>query len=94
MWLVDKQYTDDPYRGSGWWASLNVALAIAYRIRVMKNLGRGDEESKGWAYFKNALAVQPELTLRNTDLLSVQALIGMVSSVYTKTRRHHADLLP
>ncbi len=78
MHLVDKQYSKDPYDGSGWWASLNVALAISYRIRIMNNDVPGEQESNGWAYFKNALAVQSELTMRNTDLLSVQALLGMV----------------
>lgn len=76
-WLVEKQYSNDPYEGSGWWASLNVALAIAYRIRVVKNLSLGDDDNKAWSHFRNCLAVHSELTLRNTDLLSVQALIGM-----------------
>jgi len=78
MHLVDKQYSDDPYEGSGWWASLNVALAIAFRIRVMSNFSANDSDTDAWGYFKNALAVQAELTLRNQDLLSVQALLGMV----------------
>ena len=77
LWLVERQYSSDPYEGSGWWASLNVALAIAYRIRVVKNLNLGDDDNKAWAHFRNCLAVHSELTLRNTDLLSVQALIGM-----------------
>ena len=76
-WLVEKQYSSDPYEGSGWWASLNVALAIAYRIRVVKNLSLGDDDAKGWSHFRNCLAVHSELTLKNTDLLSVQALLGM-----------------
>lgn len=75
--LVDRQYSEDPYDGSGWWASLNVALAIAYRIRRLKMQPPPPEDSISWAYFKNALAVLSELTMRNTDLLSVQALIGM-----------------
>jgi len=78
MHLVDKQYSDDPYEGSGWWASLNVALAIAFRIRVMNNFAANDSDTEAWGFFKNALAVQTELTLRNQDLLSVQALLGMV----------------
>lgn len=78
MWLVDRQYNSEPSGGSGWWASLNVALAIAYRMRVMKSQ-EPDCETKSWAYFKNALAALPQLMLRNTDLLSVQALAGMVS---------------
>jgi hypothetical protein len=77
MHLVDKHYSRDPYEGSGWWASLNVALAIAHRLRVMSNLVPQDEDQKAWGYLKNAMAVQAELTIRNTDLLSVQALLGM-----------------
>ncbi|KAF4307764.1 hypothetical protein GTA08_BOTSDO03406 [Botryosphaeria dothidea] len=77
MHLVDKHYSRDPYEGSGWWASLNVALAIAHRLRVMSNLVPQEEDQKAWGYLKNALAVQTELTIRNTDLLSVQALLGM-----------------
>ncbi len=79
MHLVEKHYSHDPYEGSGWWASLNVALAIAHRLRVMSNLVPAEEDQKAWGYLKNALAVQTELTIRNTDLLSVQALLGMVS---------------
>lgn len=77
MHLVDRQYSRDPYEGSGWWASLNVALAIAHRLRVMSNLVPKDEDEKAWGYLKNAMGVFTELTLRNTDLLSVQALLGM-----------------
>jgi hypothetical protein len=77
MHLVDRQYSRDPYEGSGWWASLNVALAIAHRLRVMSNLVPQEEDEKAWGYLKNAMAVFTELTMRNTDLLSVQALLGM-----------------
>ena len=77
MHLVERQYSRDPYEGSGWWASLNVALAIAHRLRVMSNLVPQEEDEKAWGYLKNAMAVCTELTLRNTDLLSVQALLGM-----------------
>ena len=77
MHLVDKQYSRDPYEGSGWWASINVALAIAYRIRVMSNVVPQQDDQKAWMYLKNAMGVLTELLLRNTDLLSVQALLGM-----------------
>lgn len=77
MSLVDLQYTSRPYDGSGWWASLNVALAIAHRLRVMSNVVPQEEDEKGWGYLKNAMGVLTELTMRNTDLLSVQALLGM-----------------
>jgi hypothetical protein len=77
MHLVERQYSPDPYQGSGWWASLNVALAIAHRLRVMSQLVAPDEDDKAWDYIKNALGVFAELTMRNTDLLSVQALLGI-----------------
>ncbi|KAH0542897.1 hypothetical protein FGG08_002757 [Glutinoglossum americanum] len=77
MHLVDKHYSADPFEGSGWWASLNIALAIAHRLRVMSNLVPQEEDQKAWGYLKNALGVMTELTMRNTDLLSVQALLGM-----------------
>ncbi|KFY39640.1 hypothetical protein V494_03905, partial [Pseudogymnoascus sp. VKM F-4513 (FW-928)] len=77
MHLVERQYSRDPYDGSGWWASLNITLAIAHRLRVMSNLVPEEEDQKAWGYLKNAMAVYTELTMRNTDLLSVQALLGM-----------------
>ncbi|KAF2032400.1 hypothetical protein EK21DRAFT_87258 [Setomelanomma holmii] len=77
MHLVDKHYSKDPYEGSGWWASLNVALAFAHRLRVMSNLVPAEEDEKAWQYLKNAMSVMVELTMRNTDLLSVQALLGI-----------------
>jgi hypothetical protein len=77
MHLVHRQYSSDPYQGSGWWASLNCALAIAHRLRVMSNLVPQEEDEKAWGYLKNAMGVFAELTMRNTDLLSVQGLLGM-----------------
>ncbi|KAJ6131549.1 transcriptional regulator family: Fungal Specific TF [Penicillium sp. IBT 18751x] len=77
MHLVERQYSRDPYEGSGWWASINVVLAISHRLRVMSNLVPHEEDKKAWLYLKNAMGVLTELTMRNTDLLSVQALLGM-----------------
>ncbi|KAJ6137992.1 hypothetical protein N7471_004478 [Penicillium samsonianum] len=77
MHLVERQYSRDPYEGSGWWASINVVLAIAHRLRVMSNLVPHEEDKRSWLYLKNAMGVLTELTMRNTDLLSVQALLGM-----------------
>ncbi|KAI1341992.1 N-terminal binuclear Zn cluster-containing protein [Xylariaceae sp. FL0016] len=77
MHLVERQYSSDPYQGSGWWASINCVFAIAHRLRVMSNLVPQEEDEKAWAYMKNAMGVFSELTMRNTDLLSVQALLGM-----------------
>ena len=81
MHLVNRNYSRNPYDGSGWWASLNVALAIAHRLRIMSNLVPQEEDKKAWLFLKNAMGVLTELTMRNTDLLSVQALLGMVYSM-------------
>lgn len=78
MHLVHRHYSQDPFDGSGWWASLNVALAIAHRLRVVSNLVSRDEDNKAWGLLKNALGVLTELTMRSGDLLGVQALLGMV----------------
>ena len=78
MHLVNRHYSRDAYDGSGWWASLNIALAIAHRLRVMSHLVPQEEDKKAWGFLKNAMGVLTELTMRNTDLLSVQALLGMV----------------
>ncbi|KAG5927291.1 hypothetical protein E4U42_002383 [Claviceps africana] len=93
MHLVERQYSADPYQGSGWWASLNCALAIAHRLRVMSNLVPQEEDEKAWAYLKNAMAVFPELTMRNTDLLSVQALLGMALFMQGTPNPQPASLL-
>lgn len=61
MHLVERRYSRDTYDGSGWWASLNVALAIAHRLRVMSNLVPEEEDQKAWGYLKNAMAVYTEL---------------------------------
>ncbi|KAG5989641.1 hypothetical protein E4U52_005393 [Claviceps spartinae] len=93
MHLVERQYSPDPYLGSGWWASLNCAIAIAHRLRVMSNLVPQEEDEKAWDYLKNALAVFPELTMRNTDLLSVQALLGMALFMQGTPNPQPASLL-
>lgn len=82
MHLAEKQYSHEPFEGSGWWACLNVAMAISFRMRAHANAHRDNDNAAednrcAWLYMKNALAVMPELTLRNNDLLSVQAIAGM-----------------
>jgi hypothetical protein len=76
--LLEAQYAGKPAGGSGWWASLNVVLAMAQRLRVMSRVVSKEEDRKSWGYIKNAMGVQTELTMRNTDLLSVQAILGLV----------------
>lgn len=82
LYLVERQYSSDPYAGSGWWASLNVVLAIAHRLRVRYTTTPEEDERKAWGYLKNSMGVLAELMVQNTDLLSVQALLGMALFMY------------
>ena len=60
----------------GWWACLNVVLALTHRFRGTATLD-GEEDREAWGYFQNALAVSNQLTTMHSTLSSVQALLGM-----------------
>ena len=81
MSLFETRFTQeyDPVHGPGWWASLNMVLAMTHRVRVLHNLTLQDEEDMALLYFKNAMAVLAELMLRGPNILNVQALLVMVS---------------
>ncbi|KAF3921039.1 hypothetical protein AA313_de0202068 [Arthrobotrys entomopaga] len=76
--MLEEQYSDNPPKGTGWFASLNVVLAMGSRIRGsnMKHPSE-DEDSRGWKLFQNAMCLYPVLTLQNTDINSIQALLAM-----------------
>jgi hypothetical protein len=75
MDMFDNAHSPTPHEGSGWWASINVALAIVSSAST--DIGERQAHNPAWGYIKNALAVTNELTMYNADLLSVQALLGM-----------------
>ena len=77
MNLFDREYSGHPCEGPGWWASLNIVLAIAHRLRVMNRVVPAEDDQKAWGYLKNAMTVFSDLVMRNTDLMSIQALIGL-----------------
>ncbi|EXJ87194.1 hypothetical protein A1O3_04153 [Capronia epimyces CBS 606.96] len=76
MALVERQYTATPCDSVGWWASLNIVLAIIVMLQALNNAPPAMME-RSRDYFRNALAVLTELTIRSTDLLGVQALLAM-----------------
>lgn len=58
----------------GWWACLNVVLALNHRFEESSD---DQEELEAWGFFQNALAVRPQLLTMHSKLASVQALLGM-----------------
>ncbi|RVD80599.1 uncharacterized protein DFL_008493 [Arthrobotrys flagrans] len=76
--LLEEQYSDNPPKGTGWYASLNMVLAVGSRIRGSKlKTPSAAEDSRGWKLFQNAMCMYPVLTLQNTDIHSIQALLAM-----------------
>jgi hypothetical protein len=84
--LFEQQYSDNPPVQSGWYAAFNMVLAIACRLRISHTPPPPEEDDgsptrhirEAWGYFRNAAAVLTELFLRNTDLISIQAILAMV----------------
>ena len=83
-YLLDKHYSDDPTNDSGWYAAFNMVLAISVRLRISHPVAL-DSEVAPWIgleqstnYFQNAASVMAELLLRNSDLLTIQAILAMV----------------
>lgn len=77
MRLVEWQYTQQTCDDAARWASINIILSLAYEYRFSNSLKPERDKEKAWLYFKNAMSVFVELTIRRTDLLSIQALLGM-----------------
>ncbi|KAL4891775.1 fungal-specific transcription factor domain-containing protein [Aspergillus ambiguus] len=77
MRLVEWQYTQQTCDDAARWASINIILSLAYEYRYSNSQKSERDREKAWLYFKNAISVFTELTLRRTDILSVQALLGM-----------------
>lgn len=78
MRLVEWQYTQQTCDDAARWASINIMISLAYEYRFSNSLKPDRDKERSWFYFKNAMAVFTELALRRTDLLSVQALLGLV----------------
>ncbi|KAI9924643.1 hypothetical protein MW887_006917 [Aspergillus wentii] len=77
MQLVEWQYTQQTCNDAARWASINIILSLAYEYRFSNSLKPEKDRERAWLYYKNAMSVYAELTMRRTDLLSVQALLGM-----------------
>ncbi|KAE8378934.1 fungal-specific transcription factor domain-containing protein [Aspergillus bertholletiae] len=80
MQLVEWQYTQQTCDDAARWASINIILSLAYEYRFSNCQKSEKDREKAWLYYKNAMSVFAELTLRRTDILSVQALIAAIRS--------------
>ncbi|KAF2805677.1 uncharacterized protein BDZ99DRAFT_395902, partial [Mytilinidion resinicola] len=61
-----------------WWASLNVAMALALRLHAVPGLTYEEQDKRAQQYLQNALTVVSDLTLSESSLLAIQALLGIV----------------
>lgn len=80
MEMVEWQYTQQTCDDAARWASINMVICLAYEYRSRDIHKSPKDKGKADLYFKNAMSVFTELALKRTDLLSVQALISMVST--------------
>ncbi|PVH68733.1 hypothetical protein DL98DRAFT_629364 [Cadophora sp. DSE1049] len=55
----------------GWWACLNVVLALTHRFRGATGLDM-EEDREAWGYFQNALVVSNQLATMHSTLSSVR----------------------
>lgn len=78
MQMVEWQYTQQTCDDAARWASINMVICLAYEYRFSNNMKPEKDREKARYYFKNAMSVFTDLSLRRTDLLSVQALLSMV----------------
>ena len=75
--MVEWQYTQQTCDDAARWASINMAICLAYEFRISVSLKPEKDREKARLYFRNAMSVFTELAIRRTDLLSAQALLSM-----------------
>lgn len=76
----------------GWWAALNVVLALAYQYWDMPDPDP-EEDLEAWGYFQNALAAVNQLMATRYTLASVQALLGMAMILTAMPHQNPSTLL-
>lgn len=73
MRSFEQDYTRDRPEDSAWWAILNIVVALSIRL----NPDRKELNDKACEYAQNAFNVIPDLTMKQPDLITIQALLGM-----------------
>ncbi|KAH8596188.1 fungal-specific transcription factor domain-containing protein [Bisporella sp. PMI_857] len=72
----EKYLNADPSKDPGWWACLNIVLAMAHRFRAMRTSDIQEEDQYACGYMQNTLAVVPDLLMMPSCLSTVQALLA------------------
>jgi hypothetical protein len=89
-----RQYTLKPPSGVAWYASINVVLAIGGMISEVHSQVEGRGLAEGSMnfpdtlyskYFRNAASCFIDLTFKDSSLMAVQAMCGMVSHLHTRS---------
>ena len=86
----EKQYSSDPPTDPAWYAAFNIVLAISCRSPTERTPASGGygpampHIHDAWKYFQNTVTGLTELLLTNTDLMTIQAIMGMVCVVRPK----------
>ncbi|CAH0046782.1 unnamed protein product [Clonostachys solani] len=75
--LLGQHYSGKSDRNPAWLACLNSVLAISQRRRVERGQDSLEKEKLSWDYAANAMGNLLDILMRNTQLLSVQALLCM-----------------
>ncbi|GAB7347767.1 hypothetical protein MBLNU459_g5313t1 [Dothideomycetes sp. NU459] len=75
--LLRQQYSPTGVQNAAWWASFNAVLAITQR-RIFEDAACSPQESEiPWTMVRNSLDVLLDVLMRNTSLMSVQALVTL-----------------
>ncbi|PVH84799.1 hypothetical protein DL98DRAFT_568850 [Cadophora sp. DSE1049] len=79
MQLFDELYLPESHshQNSAAWCSIHVVLALANCLAAMTPTGSGHERMRGAVHLQLALSLAPDILLHGSDLLSVQALLGI-----------------
>ncbi|TAQ88844.1 hypothetical protein B7494_g2839 [Chlorociboria aeruginascens] len=77
MQLFHDHYSGCTPNDPGWWACVNVVLALAHRFRAMRTFKTEHENKQACNYMHNAVSVVSELTMLHNSLPAIQALLGM-----------------
>jgi Fungal specific transcription factor domain len=73
MQSFEQDYTRDRPEDLTWWAVVNIVTALSIRL----NPNHKELNNKAWEYAQNAFNAIPDLTMKQTDLTAIQALLGM-----------------